>query len=155
MRPALTKSKYAVFDALNPFFDIVLEGLTGLVDGKHFFETIADDALFDFRYDFPGWPRTIRGRATLMDQFSGYGRSIKLHSADGLVVHRSQDDRVVILEYDVHGTILATGGPYDNRFSSIITIENRKVVHWRDYMDSLAAWTALNSKTAPVTTPRS
>ena len=55
----------------------------------------------------------------------------------------------MILEYDVHGTILATGVSYDNRFSSIITIENKKVVHWRDYMDSLAAWTALNGKTVP------
>jgi limonene-1,2-epoxide hydrolase len=27
-------------------------------------------------------------------------------------------------------------------------MENRKIVHWRDYMDSLAAMTALN-KTAP------
>jgi len=150
----MTKSKYANFDALNPFFEIVLEGLTGLVDGNHFFDTIADNALFDFRYDFPGWPRTIRGRAALMDQFSGYGKSIKLHSADGLVVHHSQDSRVVILEYDVHGTILATRVPYDNRFSSIITIENRKVVHWRDYMDSLAAWTALNSKPVPAAKPR-
>lgn len=150
----MTKSNYGMFDALNPFFEIVLEGLTGLVDCKHFFDAIADDALFDFRYDFPGWPRSIRGRAALMDQFSGYGKSIKLHSADGLVVHRSRDSRVVILEYDVHGTILATGAPYDNRFSSIITIENRKVVHWRDYMDSLAAWTALNGKPAPAAKPR-
>jgi hypothetical protein len=45
----MTKSKYAIFDALNPFFEIVQEGLTGLVDGKHFFDTIADDAFFDFR----------------------------------------------------------------------------------------------------------
>jgi ketosteroid isomerase-like protein len=150
----MTESKYAIFDALNPFFDIVLEGLTGLVDGKHFFDTIADDALFDFRYDFPGWPRTIRGRAALMDGFSGYGKSIKLHSADGLQVHRGQDGRVVILEYDVHGAVLATGTPYDNRFSSIITIENRKVVHWRDYMDSLAAWTALNGKPVPAVRSR-
>jgi hypothetical protein len=97
----MTKSKYAIFDALNPFFEIVQEGLTGLVDGKHFFDTIADDAFFDFRYNFPGWPLTIRGRADLMDQFSGYGNTIKLHSADGLVVHRSQDSRIVILEYDV------------------------------------------------------
>jgi ketosteroid isomerase-like protein len=147
----MTKSNYAMFDALSPFFNIVLEGLTGLVDGKHFFDAIADDALFDFRYDFPGWPRTIRGRAALMDQFSGYGKSIKLHSADGLVVHHSQDGRVVILEYDVHGTILATGVPYENRFTSIITIENKKVVHWRDYMDSLAAWTALNEKKVTAT----
>ena len=151
---SMTNSRYAAFDALSPFFDIVMEGLTGLVHGKHFFDVIADDSFFDFRYDFPGWPRTIRGRTALMDQFSVYGKSIRLHSADGLVVHRSQDGRVVILEYDVHGTILATGVPYDNRFSSIITIENRKVVHWRDYMDSLAAWTALNGKKVPATPSR-
>ena len=141
----MKKDKYAIYDALNPFFGILMKGLAGLVDGEHFFETIADDALFDFRYNFPGWPLTIRGRAGLMDQFSGYGNTIRLHSADGLVVHRSQDTRVVILEYDVHGIILATGVPYDNKFISVITIENRKIIHWRDYMDSLATWTALNS----------
>jgi ketosteroid isomerase-like protein len=51
----------------------------------------------------------------------------------------------VILEYEVHGKILSGGAPYDNRFISVITIENRKIVHWRDYMDSLASWSALNS----------
>jgi limonene-1,2-epoxide hydrolase len=30
---------------------------------------------------------------------------------------------------------------------SIAFIENRKIVHWRDYMDSLAAWTAQTSVT--------
>ena len=80
-----------------------------------------------------------------MASFSGYGRTIKLHSADALVVHRSQDSRVVILEYEVHGRILSSGAPYDNRFISVVTIEKREIVHWRDYMDSLAAWTALNS----------
>jgi hypothetical protein len=50
----MKKDKYAIFDALNPFFEIVQEGLTGLVDGKHFFDTIAEDALFDYRYNFPG-----------------------------------------------------------------------------------------------------
>jgi len=145
----MAKDKYAIFDALNPFFEIVLEGLTGLVDGKHFFDTIADDAFFDFRYNFPGWPLTIRGRTDLMDRFSGYGDTIRLHSADGLVVHRTQDSRVVILEYEVHGKILSTGVSYDNRFSSVITIESRKIVRWRDYMDSLAAWTALNAPATP------
>ncbi len=51
------------------------------------------------------------------------------------------------LEYEVHGKILATDTPYDNRFVSIATIENRKIVRWRDYMDSLAAWRALNGAT--------
>ncbi|MFZ0036674.1 MAG: nuclear transport factor 2 family protein, partial [Candidatus Acidiferrales bacterium] len=111
----------------------------------HYFDTIADDALFEFRYNFPGWPLTIRGRDNLIASFSGYGKTIKLHSGDALVVHRSRDNRVVILEYEVHGTILSSGAPYNNRFVSIVTIENRKIVRWKDYMDSLAAWTALNS----------
>jgi uncharacterized protein len=137
-------AKYAGYEALNPFFEIVLRGLAGLVDGEHFFDAVAEDAFFDFRYRFPGWPPTIRGRANLVAQFSGYGNNIRLHSADGLVVHRAQDSSVVILEYDIHGMILAHSVPYDNRFISVVTIKNRKIVHWRDYMDSLAAWMALN-----------
>jgi ketosteroid isomerase-like protein len=141
----MTKARYENFEALDPFFAVVMEGLRGRVDGEHFFDTIAEDALFEFRYHFPGWPLTIRGRAAVMDSFSGYGKTIKLHSGDALVVHRSQDSRVVILEYEVHGTILSTGAAYDNRFISVISIEKRKIVQWRDYMDSLAAWNALNS----------
>ena len=80
-----------------------------------------------------------------MAQLSGYGDNIRIHSADHLIVHHSVDSRVVILEYDVHGKILSTGVPYDNRLISVVTIEDRKIVHWRDYMDSLAASTALNS----------
>ena len=132
---------------MNPFFEVVMKGLSGLVDGGHYFDTFADDAIFESRYHFPGWPLIIRGRANLVASLAGYGKTIRVHSGDALVAHRSQDSRVVILEYEVHGTILATGAPYDNRLISIVTIENRKIVHWRDYMDSLAAWTALNPTT--------
>jgi ketosteroid isomerase-like protein len=52
----------------------------------------------------------------------------------------------VVIEYEVHGTILATGVKYNNRFCSIIKIEGRKIAHWRDYMDSLAAWNALTAR---------
>ena len=141
----MTTSQYKVFEALDPFFDIVMLGLRGLVDGDHYFDTFAEDAVFESRYHFPGWPPTIRGRANLMASLSGYGKTIKLHSGDGLVVHRSQDSHVVILEYEVHARILSSGAAYDNRLISVVTIENRKITHWRDYMDSLAAWTALNS----------
>jgi ketosteroid isomerase-like protein len=135
---------YRVFEALDPFFKVVLSGLSGLVDGDHYFDVFAEDATFESRYHFPGWPVKIEGRANLMASLSGYGKTINLHSSDALVVHRSADSRVVILEYEVHGKILSSGASYDNRLISVVTIENRKIVHWRDYMDSLGAWTALN-----------
>jgi ketosteroid isomerase-like protein len=138
------RGKHAGYEALGPFFEIILEGLSGLVDGEHFFDTFAEDGRFESLYDLPGWPMMIQGRASLMDALSGYGDNIKLESSDGLVVHCTQDRRVVILEYAVHGRVAATGVPYDNRFISVIAIENKKIVHWRDYMDSLAPWLALN-----------
>jgi ketosteroid isomerase-like protein len=140
----MPNASYAAFKALAPFFNVVMEGLSGLVDGEHFFDAFAEDALFESRYNFPGWPQMIRGRSDLMAALSGYGNSIRVHRGDSLIVHPSKDGRVVVLEYEVHGKIVATGGPYDNRFVSVIAIESRKIVHWRDYMDSLAAWTALN-----------
>jgi hypothetical protein len=45
---------YATFKALDPFFAIIKHGLKGLVDGDHFWDLIAEDAVFEFLYDFPG-----------------------------------------------------------------------------------------------------
>jgi ketosteroid isomerase-like protein len=140
----MAKPNYANFKALDPFFRIIQKGLSGHVEGEHFFDMIADDASFEFLYRFAGLPPTLRGRANYMAQFTGYGDSIKLHSAGKLVVHQVQGGRVFILEYEVHGKILSNGLSYDNRFISVVTVEDRKIVHWRDYMDSLAAWKALN-----------
>jgi hypothetical protein len=93
---------YAAFNALDPFFEVIQKGLSGFVDGEHYFDTIAKDALFEFRYHFPGWPHEVRGRANLMALYFGYGNNIRLHRGDALVVHPSKDGRVVILEYEVH-----------------------------------------------------
>ena len=134
---------YATFSALDPFFDIVMRGLAGLVDGDHYFDTIAPDAVFEFRYQFRGWPIQLVGRDALMALYAGYGEGMTLHDADALVVNISQTPGVVILEYEVRGAAVATGKPYENRFVSVVTIKDRKIVGWRDYMDSLAAMTAL------------
>jgi ketosteroid isomerase-like protein len=140
------ETRYDGFDALKPFFEIIQTGLSGLVDGEHFFDIFAEKVIQESRYEFPGWKKEIRGREDLINQFSGYGTNIRLNSADNLVVHHCQDHRTVILEYEVHGTILTTMGSYNNRFISVIAIENRKITHWRDYMDSLAAWNALTGR---------
>jgi ketosteroid isomerase-like protein len=138
-------TKYAAYEAVRPYFELVRGALGDLVDGEHFFDAVADDIAYEVLYDFPGWPRLILGRAELMARFTGYGANIALQSADNLVVRHADGGGVVVLEYQVHGTILATGAPYDNRFASILTIADRKISHWRDYMDSLAAWNALTA----------
>jgi ketosteroid isomerase-like protein len=138
--------EYAAYDPAKPYFDLVRSALASLVDGEHFFDIVADDVVYEVLYEIAGWPRVIKGRADLMAQFRGYCDNVKLRSADKLVSHRTDDGHVVVIEYEVHGTILATNVKYNNRFCSIIKVENRKVAHWRDYMDSLAAWNALTTR---------
>jgi len=118
-----------------PFYSIIMKGLKGEVDGEHFWDTVAEDAVFEFLYNFPGFTNKIEGRKAYMDWFAGY--SMVLHEADNLNVYKTTDNNVVILEYQVHG-IAPTGKRYDNHFCSIITIQDRRIIHWRDYMDSLA-----------------
>ncbi len=122
---------------------------SGLVDGGHFFDIVADNVVYEVLYEIAGWPRVIKGRAELMDQFKGYCEQIELHSADRLIVHKADDSRVVVIEYEVHGTILATDVHYNNRFCSVMILANRRIAHWRDYMDSLAAWNALTANAHP------
>ena len=138
--------KYAAYEPAAPYFDLVRGALGNLVDGEHFFDIVTDDVVYEVLYNFPGWPRVIQGRTDLMAAFRGYVDNIALQSADKLILHKTNDGRVVVIEYEVHGTILATDVKYNNRFCSIIKIKNRKIAHWRDYMDSLAAWNALTAQ---------
>jgi ketosteroid isomerase-like protein len=142
----MSNLKYAAYEPAAPYFNLVRGALGDLVDGEHFFDIVTDDVVYEVLYDFPGWPRVIQGQAALMTQFRGYVDNIALQSADKLITHKTDDGRVVVIEYEVNGTILATGAKYTNRFCSIIKIENRKITHWRDYMDSLAAWNALTAR---------
>jgi uncharacterized protein len=141
--PMQKYADYTAYAAADPYFNVVRGALGDLVDGEHFFDIVADDVIYEVLYEL-GWPRVIEGRSDLMAAFTGYVDNIRLHSADKLTTHRTENGCVI--EYEVHGVILATGAKYDNRFCSIIRIENRKIAHWRDYMDSLAAWKALTAK---------
>ena len=131
------------YEALAPFFRIINEGLSGLVDGEHFFDTIAADAVFEYVISVPGYPRRIVGRDAVAELYSGYGETMVLHGSDELAVHRDREASVVVLEYAVHGRAVRTGHAYDNHFVSVITIKDRKIIHWRDYLDPVAVFDAV------------
>ena len=50
-----------------PFYNIIMKGLKGEVDGEHFWDAVAENAVFEFLYRFPGFPSEISGRKKYMD----------------------------------------------------------------------------------------
>ncbi|GAA0417747.1 nuclear transport factor 2 family protein [Streptomyces luteireticuli] len=128
--------------ANSPFFRIIKEGLDGLVDGEDYYDLLAEDVVFEYVITVPGYPRRVEGRQGIVDLYSDYGDYMTLHSADNLRVHHDPKTSVVVLECEVHGESVRTGRPYDNRFVSVVTIKDRKVTHWRDYLDPIAVFDA-------------
>jgi ketosteroid isomerase-like protein len=84
----------------------------------------------------------VQGRQGIIDLYSRYDDYLRVHSADNLRIYRDPEASVVVLEYEVHGESVQTGRPYNNRFVSIITVKDTKVVHWRDYLDPIAVFEA-------------
>jgi uncharacterized protein len=131
------------FAALDPFFRIIEEGLAGSVDGRHFFDLLAEEVIFDFVISVPGYPPRVVGRRAVAELYRDYGSNMVLRSADELAVHRDHEASVLVLEYAVHGRAVQTGRTYDNHFVSVVTIKDRKVTHWRDYLDPVAVFNAI------------
>lgn len=90
----------------------------------------------------PDYRRLVAGRDNLIELYRGYQSTFFPDRCFDLRVHRA-DDSTVTLEYASEGKVVKTGRPYGNRYISVVTIKDRKIVHWRDYLDPLRVFAAL------------
>jgi ketosteroid isomerase-like protein len=128
---------------LDPFFRIIEEALAGLTDGAHFFDLLAEDVVFDYIIAVPNYPLHVVGRAAVAELYRPYGQVLTLNRCFDLAVHHDRETGTVVLEYASEGQVVATGAAYGNRYISVLTITDRKVTRWRDYLDPIAVFDAL------------
>ena len=133
----MTTVNIGEYAAMAPYFEVVTTGLAGLVDGDDFFDIHAPDVVVEYVITVPDYPRKIVGRDALAELYRGYGNSIVQTGSSDVFVHHDREKSVTVMEYTIHGTIVHNGKPYLNRFISVITVKDRKIVHWRDYLDPL------------------
>jgi ketosteroid isomerase-like protein len=131
------------FRALEPFFRIIEAALVGLADGEHFFDLLADDVVFDYIITVPNYPRHVVGRTAVAELYRPYGQMFVLDRCFDLAVHRDRESSVLVLEYASAGRAVGTGVAYSNRYVSVLTISQRKVTRWRDYLDPIAVFDAV------------
>ena len=117
--------------------------MAGLADGEHFFDLLAEDVVFEYIITVPGYPRRVEGRRAVAELYRPYGATFSLDRCYDLAVHHDQTTGVVVLEYASHGRAISTGNLYRNRYISVLSIVDRKIAHWRDYLDPLAVFDAI------------
>jgi uncharacterized protein len=62
-------SDHPDFRALDPFFEIVEQGVSGLVDGERFFEMLAENAVLEYVITVPGYPKRVQGRQAVAELY--------------------------------------------------------------------------------------
>jgi ketosteroid isomerase-like protein len=131
------------YAAMAPYFEVITKGLEGLVDGENFFDIHAEDVVVEYVITVPDFPRKIVGREALAELYRGYGDTIVQDGSSDVFSYYDREKSVAVLEYTIHGKTVHNGKRYLNRFISVITIKDREIVHWRDYLDPLLVMDAL------------
>jgi len=119
------------------------EALAGEVSGDH----LADDVVIEWPFAALGRPRRIEGKAAFL-AMAGPARAampIRIDECAIEAVHETADPEVIVVEYRLGGVKLATGERGATDLIAVLRVRDGKVVHWREYQDTLAIAQALGA----------
>ncbi len=108
-------------------------------------DLIADDVILEAPFAPPGHPRKIVGR----EQNLAYARPrraalpARFEEFREVLIHDTADPEVIVAEYVLAGTVTTTGQKSSAPFLVILTARDGKIVHWREYQDTLGMAIAL------------
>jgi hypothetical protein len=125
-------------------FDELIRATTS-GDWASFLALYPDDAVIEIPFAPPGVPVVSDG-AAMRERIKGMidrGRPWNFDSAENVVVHETTDPEVIVAEYTLRGTIVASGAPLALSYAMVITVRDGQIVHSRDYGNPLATSAAL------------
>lgn len=108
-----------------------------------FLDMFAEDGVMEFPYAYAGLPRRIEGREAMADHLAMLATLISIDRMGEPVITQTTDAGTVVLEFEGFGTGIETGGPYEQRYVSIIRTREGRIVHYKDYWNPLAVLVAL------------
>jgi ketosteroid isomerase-like protein len=116
------------------------------MDIEAFVGLMAPDGCIEWPYRPAGVPARLQGRAEIREFLTGSAKAfIRFDEYRDVVVHETTDTEVVIVEYEVHGTVIATGTPFRQTVIAVFRVRDGQVLTYRDYVNPLPLAEALAS----------
>ncbi|MET0135719.1 MAG: nuclear transport factor 2 family protein [Kibdelosporangium sp.] len=125
--------------------DLVDEGLSLILakDMAGFADLLAADGIVEFPFAPAGYPQRLDGRDALHEYLRGYNDHVLPETVVSRTVHRTTDPHVVVVEFEVEGTVVRTGDSYRMRYIAVVTEKGGEIAHYRDYWSPQAAADAM------------
>jgi ketosteroid isomerase-like protein len=108
------------------------------MDTETFVSLFAPDGYVEWPFRPAGVPARVEGREQLREFLTAQANGlVKFDEYRNTVIHETTDPEVVIVEYDVHGTVVRTGAPLHQSIIAVLRIRDGLVVSYRDYLNPL------------------
>jgi ketosteroid isomerase-like protein len=108
-------------------------------------DLLADDVVIEAPFAPPGRPRRFQGRAEFL-AFAAPERAAfpaRFDEVRDVVIHDTADPEVIVVEYELAGTLTTTGRRAAAPFIGVLRVRDGKIVHWREYQNTPAIAGAL------------
>jgi ketosteroid isomerase-like protein len=99
----------------------------------------AEDGVVEFPFAAAGYPPRVEGRDAIREYLRGYPDLLDVRAVTAKTVHETTAPGVVVAEFTVAGVVVASRKPYELSYVAVITVEDGRIRHYRDYWSPLAA----------------
>jgi ketosteroid isomerase-like protein len=72
------------------------------------------------------------------------GFPVRFEQCRTVAVHDTADPEVIVVEYELGGTVLTTGRQASAPFIGVLRVREGRVLHWREYQGTAAIAAALS-----------
>ncbi|MFI6255766.1 nuclear transport factor 2 family protein [Micromonospora zamorensis] len=118
------------------------------LDIERFVGLMAPDGYIEWPYRPPGVPGRMRGRAEIRRHLTATADGfIRIAEHRNMVVYETTDPEAIIVEYEAHGTVVATGAAFEQTVIAVFRVRDGQVLSYRDYINPLPLLDALASVT--------
>ncbi|MBB4934682.1 ketosteroid isomerase-like protein [Lipingzhangella halophila] len=107
-------------------------------------ELLAEDVVVETPFA-PEGTRRYEGREAWLSYYgeSGAGLLVRFEQFRELATHQTDDPEVIVVEYELAGTVIATGVRSSVTCVAVLEVRDGLIVHWREYQDIPAMTEAL------------
>lgn len=123
-------------------------------DGDQFGDLLADDVVIEMPFAPPGRPSRFVGSERFL-AFAAPQRAdfpVRFEEVRSVVIHDTADPQVIVVEYELAGTVTTTGRQVAAPFIGVLRVRDGKIAHWREYQNVPAIAAALQPSAAAGTT---
>lgn len=96
---------------------------------------LADDIVIEMPLTPRGWPSRIEGRQPFVT-LAEAGRAalpVRFDDCRNVMIHETADPEVIVVEYELAGTVTSTGRPAAAPFIAVLRVRDGRIAYWREY----------------------